>query len=1011
MEYWNRFYDWLVPQALQNQLEKRTQINILVGVFLGNIIVCLLTLVFLQVVLDLPPFLNMIAIILTSIPIVMYALALWVLRISASIVSATNVAVFGLFLDDFFAVVVTGGYSTSPLVGLFLLAPLLSFLLAGHRSGVFWSIVVIVTQFMMIYLETSGVIQVNTIVDEQSAFLLHLAMPIIICSMLVIALYIFESINVNLRHKLIGVNATLEGHADVLDKQNREITLKNDELERSRQVLIQKSEELEASGRYKSEFLSTMSHELRTPLNSILILSQALLKNKDGKLGDKELEHANVIHSAGSDLLTLINDILDLSKVEEGKMELVYENVALEHISSELDRQFKYVVTDKGLDFAINIATNLPSHIDTDMQRLSQIMKNFISNAIKFTDKGGVYVDMYRPQHPFVSMHPHLSEEKAVVFAVRDTGAGIPKEKQDLIFEAFKQADGTTSRKYGGTGLGLTISRQLASLMHGEISVFSSGEGTGSTFGLIVPLEVNEEVEMLQMGASADYIQEELVEDGIIDESTEAVDEVAMQANLSNLSLAMPSNSILIVEDDIKFARILQEMTSGEGLQCDVLYEGLDALTYLEYYIPLAIILDLSLPDISGWDVLQKVRELPHLKNVPLHIVSAMPEQKKASELGVDGFIEKPVSHDDMQGLLGQIKMEISESFNRILIVEDSIELHRIIEEQFKDRGLGVVLAETGNEALRLIEEQDFDCFIVDLNLPDYKDTQLLEKLRSIPAVARKPIIVFTAMTLNAEKEFEISRYADRVVVKSPRALDNLIETTGMFLHSFAQNAETAAPAAATESEPVAEVVPIRQEPPVFAEESVPEMVEQEPSGQYDGAALAETAVSYSQSANLADTNESDVAETEAEESESMGFVPTREYIEYEDGCLENRKVLVVDDDVRNIYSMEAVLDGIDMDVVSVMSGQEALDALNGDSGFEIILMDMMMPEMDGYEATRQLRKIAAYEKTPVIALTAKAMVGDREETLDAGCDDYVTKPVDIEHLKRVMHTWLSDQA
>lgn len=935
MKYWQHFYSWLVPQSLQQQIEKKTQITILIAVFLSNIFICLLTLVILESIFDLPANLRVIAWSLTLVPIVLYLAAFWMLRATASIVWATNVAVIGIFLDDLFAVVITGGYSASPLIGLFILAPLIAFLLAGPRSGVFWSVATVASQLMLIFMEQTGVLVATSIADENILFLLHLSIPVILNIMFFVALFVFDSINATLRHKLIGTNATLENHSTILDQQNKEIGLKNKELERSKQVLLQKSKELEASGRYKSEFLSTMSHELRTPLNSILILSRALMDNRAGHLTAKEIEHASVINSAGSDLLNLINDILDLSKVEEGKLDLVYEHVALLDIAKELDRQFKFVAESRGLDFSVNIAKDLPSEIEVDIHRLNQILKNFISNALKFTDRGGIYIDIYRPQSPFLSLEPRLNENSAIVIAVRDTGKGIPKSKQEVIFEAFKQADGTTARNYGGTGLGLTISRQLAGIMKGEISVYSMGEGMGSSFGLILPINAPQDVNVVP---------------------AEPVTPTPFVDNAQFMQ-AQRCNKILIVEDDNKFAKILLDLITEEKLDCDIVYNGEDCLQYLMRFIPTAIILDLTLPDMSGWDILKKIKSSTHLRHIPVRIVSAAkPEKQKAKSMGAASFIEKPVAHSAIQEMLTNIKDEVSGLFKKILIIEDSVELHKIIGDQFAERGITVQFAESGQQALALIQQQRFDCFIVDLRLPDYDGVELLKAIRALPDNEDRPIIVFTAMTLSAEKEFEISRYADRVIVKAPRALENLVDTTSMFLHLVAKQTSTDEALESVESA-------------VINVASAPE------------AAVASKGV----------------------------FVPHRDYIPFRVGGLEGCQLLLVDDDIRNVYSMSAVLDSLGVIVTVATSGAEALEKVKAPNKIQLILMDIMMPGMDGYEATRQIRSLPQGGKLPIIALTAKAMPEDRKLCLDAGANDYVTKPVDMEHLKRVMYTWLKE--
>jgi len=934
MELWQRIYQWLVPQQLLEKLEQKARVNILVAVFLSNIGICLLTLLFLELALRLAPEMLHVARLLTLVPVVLYALALGILRQTRSIEWATNAAVLGLFLDDMVAILVTGGIHISPLIGLFVLPPLLAFLLAGRRSGVFWSIVVVVAQLALIVSENAGLLASSSIANKDILLQLHLYIPVILNAMFFMALFLFENINSSLRQRLIGINSTLENHGVTLDLQNREIVLKNKELERSKRVLLQKSLELEASGRYKSEFLSTMSHELRTPLNSILILSRALMENRSGHLSAKEVEHAGVVHSAGTDLLNLINDILDLSKVESGKLELVYETIALADVARELERQFMYIARDRSLDFRVTIAPDLPETIEVDIHRLNQILKNFISNALKFTSRGGIYVDFSRPHSPYLSLEPHLGEQHAIVIAVRDTGIGIPKNKQQIIFEAFKQADGTTSRKFGGTGLGLTISRQLAAVMQGEIAVHSLGDGSGSTFALILPETPPHEERIF------------LPDD---EQRIAAPSEVAANS-AARFDHAEPCDRLLVVEDDALFANILRELILEEKLQGDVVHNGEDCLHYLERFAPRALILDLSLPDMNGWAILESIRLSPRLHHLPVYIVSALPEQHRAESLGVRRFIEKPASQAVLQEMFEGIRQQMARNKKTILIVEDNPELRNLLSEQFAERGLETAFAQTGMAALHLLADNRYDCFIVDLQLPDQDGRELLKILRAAPGNENTPIIVFTAMSLDPETEFEIGRYADQVIVKAPQALEHLIETTAWFLHQSAVTRPEAATASALDD-------------PLF------------------------------QTGNAA--------------PEST-FAPLREYLPCPEGALSGHRILLVDDDMRNVYSMCAVLDGLGVAVDVAASGKEALEKLSADAAIELVLLDIMMPEMDGYETVQRLRQLGL-SRLPVIALTAKAMAEDRKRCLDAGASDYVTKPVDIEHLKRVMHTWLED--
>lgn len=745
------------------------------------------------------------------------------------------------------------------------------------------------------------------------------------------------------------INLELEARSLDLDKQKNEILQKNQELERSKKVLMEKSEALEASGRYKTQFLSTMSHELRTPLNSILILSQALMDNRNKNLSVKDVEHASVIHSSGSDLLTLINDILDLSKVEEGKMELVYEDIAIKDVATELDRRFKYIAQNKGLEFSVEVENDVSPVFSTDIHRVNQIIKNFVSNAIKFTEKGGVYIAIHKPRAPFMPVRPGLSRNDSVVISVRDTGAGIPKNKQEIIFEAFKQADGTTSRKYGGTGLGLTISRELSHLLGGEIAVYSEGDGAGSTFAVILPVhKAGAHVVPTQSTQSAAPVRAPQPKESAVTKPADA----PAAASMSFRARAQKVDRLLIVEDDEKFSRILSELIADAGLSCDVVHNGTDALVYLDHYLPQAIILDVSLPDMPGWEVIKKVRSIPDAVNVPVHVVSAMPEKRHAESLGARDFIEKPVSQNDVEDLLLRIKEEISGSFSRVLIVEDSVELHEVIAEQFAGRGMDAAFVETGADALARIEGDSFDCMIVDLKLPDGDGLELLKKIRALPNYAARPVIVFTAEELTPEREFEISKYADRVIIKSNRAMERLLDATLMFVRSVSD-----------EAEPTAEDVP-------------------DSATSVSGDTGAGAAVAHQQTA--------------------------RDYAEADDALLAGHKVLLVDDDIRNIYSMSAILESLDMEVVPVMSGAESLEKLAEEPDFAMVLMDIMMPEMDGYETMRRIRAMPGMTGLPIIALTAKAMKEDRQLCLDAGADDYLSKPVDVDLLKKMMAGWLS---
>ncbi len=820
------------------------------------------------------------------------------------------------------------------------------------------------------------------------------------------------------------INGELQARSKALDVQKNEILQKNNELERSKKVLVEKSQALEASDKYKTQFLSTMSHELRTPLNSILILSQALIENKKGNLSDKEVQHAHVIHSSGSDLLTLINDILDLSKIEEGKLDMVYEEASFESLSAELTKRFEYVAGDKGLDFKVTIEDGLPEGIVTDTHRLNQVIKNFISNAIKFTDKGGIYIDFHKPRDPFVPVHSGLTNDNSFVLAVRDTGVGIPKDKQNIIFEAFKQADGTTSRKYGGTGLGLTISRELAELLGGEISVYSDGEGNGSIFYLILPYDSESNAPAIVPGEQRSVSKTALFEEDSVESAPvaeQSAPAVSSDSSTSSMAddekakiLAMYESGggddspvdfsnqhflnanridrILIVEDDEKFAAILNDLIVEAGLQCDLVYTGEDACTYLELYQPQAVILDISLPDLSGWEVLQRIKSSSRVGNTPVHIVSAMPEREQAIDLGAEDFTEKPVSQNDVQDLLGKIKEEIGDSFSRVVLVEDNISLHDAIKEQFSDKGIDIEVAATGQDGIELIKQVGFDCLIVDLMLPDMDGIELLREVRSQADFAEKPVIVFTAQEMSTEREFEISKYADRVIIKSGQGMDRLVGTVSKFLSDVSTNSDSA----------IKHATEVLQQ---SATNSLTEFISElgEAKQVVDDKALLEGQEAV----------KSEPAASEPpSEAATAPVAPMVDYDDYEEGMLEGCKVLLVDDDIRNIYSLSSVLEINGMEVTTAMSGMEALDKLTESlDKTDVVLMDIMMPEMDGYEAMRRIREMENGRAIPIIALTAKAMKEDRDLCIQAGASDYISKPVDTDLLNQAIVTWVKGSA
>ncbi|SEF61032.1 MULTISPECIES: response regulator [unclassified Alcanivorax] len=721
------------------------------------------------------------------------------------------------------------------------------------------------------------------------------------------------------QEELRVTNEELEAQARLLTEQKTEMAQKNDELELLRHELEDKIRELEMSSKYKSEFLSTMSHELRTPLNSILILSNALGQNKKGNLDDKQVEHAQVIHSAGSDLLSLINDILDISKIEEGKMDVIIDDLSAQEIGEHFRRNFAHVAESRNLDFHVNLGDNLPDYFYTDRQRLEQIIKNLLSNALKFTEQGSVTLTIARPEEGETLPSRHLLPEKTIKFAVTDTGAGIPAEKQKLIFEAFQQADGTTSRKYGGTGLGLTISRELARLLGGEISLYSDGEGTGSTFMLYLPEGSAE---------SMDATPGDVSGEADIGSNAEAHTAALTPNESGRDDFVVREKTVLIVEDDIEFANVLLELAADYGLEGHICSDGEAGLEYASHYRPSAIILDIGLPGIDGWEVMEKLKADPRTKDIPVHFLSGRDERKKALELGAIDFLTKPAKQDDILSAFAKIEGAIETNVRRLLVVEDSEIQHESIRELFDQKGVEITAATSGEEALTALRETVFDCMILDLTLPDMSGFELLETLHASESYDSVPVVIYTGKDMTREEEAKLRKYADRIILKTERSHERLLNEASLFLH--------------------------------WLESTLP--------------------------ANRR---------------------PGNDAIEHRDDIFEGKQLLLVDDDMRNIYALSAQLEELGFDITIANNGREALDVLEANAQMDIVLMDIMMPEMDGYEAMSLIREQSRFQKLPILALTAKAMKDDRAKCIQAGANDYCSKPIDMAKLTSLLRVWL----
>lgn len=715
------------------------------------------------------------------------------------------------------------------------------------------------------------------------------------------------------QEELRVINEELEAQAKLLADQRNELLEKNEALHASQQVLEDKTKALEMSSKYKSEFLSTMSHELRTPLNSILILSNSLADNKHGNLSEKQIEHARVIHSAGSDLLTLINDILDIAKVEEGKMQLMIEPLDVTDLAEHLRRNFEHVAQHRGLQFHVNVAEGTPPTLFTDRQRLEQVLRNFFSNAFKFTHQGSVSLNIGPAPEGVKFKRIQASQGPVIALAVKDTGIGVPQDKQDLIFEAFQQADGTTSRKYGGTGLGLTISREFSQLLGGEVHIFSEGEGTGATFTLYLPagspVAAQDEAadrqpaEMVRMAAS----------------TFAALSETASRTG--------GQKTLLIIEDDENFADVLGELASEFGFRSVTAHDGESGIDMAREARPDAIILDIGLPGIDGWAVLEQLKNDAVTRDIPVHCFSGHDESAKALRMGAIAYYKKPATLDQIKEAFGTIESQTEHGIRRLLVVEDNSVQHSAINALFEDSHVDVTVCTTGQEALDALLRESFDCIVLDLSLPDMDGFSLLETIHENDAYPNVPVIIYTARDLAREEEAKLRKYADRIILKTDQSADRLLSEASLFLHWI----ESKEPAKSRQ--------------------------------------------------NDASSHRDDV------------FA----------GC----KVLLVDDDMRNIYALSATLEEWGCEVQMANNGLESLEALDANPAINIVLMDIMMPEMDGYEAMQRIRAQERFKKLPILALTAKAMRDDRAKCIDAGANDYITKPVDTEKLQSLMRVWL----
>jgi CheY-like chemotaxis protein/signal transduction histidine kinase/HAMP domain-containing protein len=723
-------------------------------------------------------------------------------------------------------------------------------------------------------------------------------------------------------------NEELEKQTIILKERKEEIENKNVALEKARKDVEQKAKELEITSKYKSEFLANMSHELRTPMNSIQILSRLLFENKEGNLTDKQIAFAKTINTSGADLLELINEILDLSKIEAGKMTLNLDDMILNLLPAYIKQNFEHLTNEKNLYLKVELDKNLPENIYTDRQRVEQIIKNLISNAIKFTSEGGITVKVTRPTEKIIhDSGTNLKSDSSICISVNDTGIGIPEDKKVLIFQAFQQADGTTMRKYGGTGLGLSISKELSKMLKGDVYL-ESEEGKGSNFMLLLPDKVDEKdlaVEFVSVKTDDESKITDISEKKKKTGEIEVVAEVRDDRN----SIKQNDKTILIIEDDHNFAKEEFNLIREKGYKCLIAHDGEGGLQLANQFLPSAILLDVELPRMSGWQVLEKLKGNPRTRHIPVYFISNDDKKIEAMKMGAIGFLRKPVSDKDINKAIAKIDDTINKNIKKIMIIDDDASMRNSIVDLISGEDIKIEALDSGKNVVKKLKKENFDCIVIDLGLSDINGFDLIEQIRR-GGLTDIPVIVYTGKDLSRNEENILRKHAESIIIKGAKSHDRLLDEVNLFLHRI--------------------------------------------------------------------------------KSEQKGTSTERDTkIPIDSNSFKDKNILLVDDDVRNIFALTSVLEERGMRILVAENGREALQVLEQSENVDLILMDIMMPEMDGYEAMRQIRSKKAMENLPIIALTAKAMKGDRQKCIDAGANDYLSKPVDVEKLISLLHVWLSD--
>lgn len=715
------------------------------------------------------------------------------------------------------------------------------------------------------------------------------------------------------QEELMQTNAELEERSKLLEEKNLLIAERNAEIQK-------KVEELALSTKYKSEFLANMSHELRTPLNSILLLSRLMAENPDENLNEDQVESAKVIQSSGTSLLTLIDEILDLAKIESGKMTLEHQKILLSDVVTDLNNLFAPIIKQKALQFDINIENDVTATIETDRLRLDQVLRNLLSNAAKFTSEGKIELTIKNDP----------KKKGFIIFSVKDTGIGIPSDKQAVIFEAFQQADGSTRRKFGGTGLGLSISREIARLLGGELTLTSKVD-EGSEFCLVIPSFKKEDIET----SETDRDLVEIIKDdtaiiqNLLAEETSALTvlEIPDEVEDDRHSIQPEDKVILIIEDDTNFAKALLKYARLQSYKGVVVVRGDQALSAALQYHPSAILLDIQLPIKDGWQVMDELKSTSATRHIPVHMMSSMRAKQESLMKGAVDFINKPVAMEEMNKVFKKIEETIRKSSQKVLIVEENARHASALSYFLSNYDIALSVENNVEDSVQALYSDQVDCVILDIGAFRGKEFEIVESIKSNEGLENLPIIIFTEHSLSTSEELKIRQYADSIVVKTAHSYQRILDEVGLFLH----------------------------------------LVEEK-------------------------------SNSEETRSKTLGSLTE---------VLSGKKVLITDDDARNIFSLTKALEKYKVEVILAMDGKQALEQIDNHPDIDVVLMDMMMPEMDGYETIREIRKMPQYKKLPIIAVTAKSMIGDRDKCITAGASDYISKPVDMDQLLSLLRVWL----